>query len=86
MGRKKSESIYKKVIVKWCDACTWNDGAIKIDKALELEMPKRETIGYLIKKTKDRIILTAFYDHESQECDVITIIPTQWLLEINELK
>jgi hypothetical protein len=86
MGRKKSQAVYKKVIVKWKDACVWNDGAISIDKALDLDMPVRETIGYLISKTKEKIVLVGFYDHDEQECDVITIIPMQWAIEINELK
>lgn len=86
MGRKKSESSYKKVIIKWKDACVWNDGAITLEKAINMEMPIRETIGYLISKNKEKIVLAGFYDHKDQECDVITIIPMQWMIEINELK
>jgi hypothetical protein len=86
MGRKKSESKYKKVIIKWHDACVWNDGQITLNKATELDMPIRETIGYLIFSNKEKIVLAGFYDHEDQECDVVTIIPKQWAIEINELK
>jgi len=86
VGRKKSEAIYKKVIVKWKDACVWNDGQIKLEDAINIDMPVRETIGYLISKTKEKIVLAGFYDHKDQECDVVTIIPTQWMIEMNELK
>ena len=86
MVKKKSESKYKKVIVKWLDACVWNDGQIELDKIEEIENPLRETIGYLFKKTKERIFIIGLYDHNEGMADVITIIPRQWALEINEVK
>ncbi|MDD2260256.1 MAG: hypothetical protein PHO87_04580 [Acholeplasmataceae bacterium] len=86
MPRKKSNSNYKKVIVKWLDACVWNDGQIPLSKIEEIENPLRETMGYLYKKTKEKVYIIGLYDHEDQMADVITIIPTQWVMEINELK
>ena len=86
MGRKKSESIYKKVIVKWYDAINDNDTAISIEEAINMEMPIQETIGYLLKKTKQKIVLAGFYDHENQQVDVVTVIPRQWAIQICELK
>jgi len=86
MGRKKSESAYKKVIVKWKDACTWNDGPMDIQKAIDMDMPVRETIGYLIYKNKFEVVIASFYDHVDQQVDVFTHIPRQWCMEISELK
>ena len=84
--KAKSEAIYKKVIVKWKDACTYGEGAISLDKAKELTLRRRETIGYMIKKTKECIMIAQTYDHDDQECDDITLIPTQWAIEIIEVK
>lgn len=86
MPRKKSNSNYKKVIVKWLDACVWNNGQIPISEIEDIENPLRETAGYLYKKTKAKVYIIGLYDHEDQMADVITIIPTQWVMEINELK
>ena len=82
----KSKSKYKKVIVKWYDTINDNDKAIPISEAISMEMPIQETIGYLLKKTKQKIVLAGFYDHDNQEVDVVTVIPRQWAIEINELK
>ncbi|MDK2979635.1 MAG: hypothetical protein PWP52_2349 [Bacteroidales bacterium] len=86
MPRKKSQSPYKKVIVKWEDACVWNSGPLTYDEVLKVKQPVRETSGYLIHKDKRRVIIVSLYDHDDKEFDVITFIPRQWVLEINELK
>jgi len=86
MRVKKTEAKYKKVIVKWRDAITDDDKAIAIIDALEMDMPIRESIGYLLKKDRQKIILAMIYDHEDQEVDGIHIIPRQWAMEINEIK
>jgi hypothetical protein len=82
----KSKSSFEKVIVKWKDAFTYNDGAIEIQKAIDMDMPVRETIGYLIYKDKYEVVIAGFYDHEDQQVDVFTHIPRQWCMEINKLK
>jgi hypothetical protein len=83
---RKTQAKYKKVIVKWLDAFTDDDKAVKIEDALKMEMPLRESIGYLLKKDRRRVVLAMIYDHEDQEVDGIHIIPRQWAMEINEIK
>jgi hypothetical protein len=85
MGRKKSESDFKIVIVKWGDACTINE-TMKVSEAKEEDLYLRESVGFLVKKGKTKITLSMTYDHADDNVDVITIIPRSWVKEIIELK
>ncbi len=85
MGRKKSESNFKIVLVKWDDACTIN-ATMKVSEAKKEDLYLRESVGFLVKKGRYKITLSMTYDHADNNVDVITIIPRRWVKEIIELK
>lgn len=85
MSEKKSNAKYKRVLIKWNDAQTLNE-TMDISEALKKEPFPRETIGYLLLKTKDKIVLCSTYDHGDQQVDTIHVFPREWVTHISELK
>lgn len=71
---------YKKVIVKWIDACNYQ-GWMDLSEA---KLVYAETIGYLIKKTKKKLVICSGIGVE--QFYGISVIPNKWIKSIKVLK
>ncbi len=69
----------------------WNDAALDvaeddaIEQALKIQPVRRTNIGFLLEKSKHRIVLAFGRDQYNRVSDIL-VIPKQWGIKIKELK
>lgn len=70
--------------VKWLDAYEMESGWQTLEDALKITPPEVSSVGYVLKETKEYIILAADIGSDKMDNDVgrVTVIPGQWILEI----
>jgi hypothetical protein len=58
-------------------------GWLDLEEALKIKPPEVRSVGYVLKETKDYIILAADMDDSKDIKDVgrVTVIPGQWIVE-----
>jgi hypothetical protein len=76
---------YKKVMISWVDAIVHTD-TVPVSDAIKHNPYPRESVGYLLKKTKEKIVLCMTFDKKDMHADTTLIIPYNWILKITELK
>ena len=71
---------FEKVLVEWQDACTKHE-LHTVEDAEGVELVDAETMGYLIKQTKEKTIISpfVFIDNEHEELfpKTVCVIPTK---------
>ena len=58
-------------------------GWLDLEEALKIKPPEVRSVGYVLKETKDYIILAADMDDSKDIKDVgrVTVIPGQWIVD-----
>jgi len=58
-------------------------GWLDLEDALKIKPPEVRSVGYVLKETKDYIILAADMDDSKDIKDVgrVTVIPGQWIVD-----
>ena len=76
----------RKIIIEWKDTTFYN-GHYKIEEIKEYGYKTLETIGYLLKNDKDKIIICCSIEttEENKVCDVY-VIPKKSIIKIKYLK
>jgi len=69
--------------IKWLDAYEMESGWQTLEDALKITPPEVSSVGYVLKETKEYIILAADIGSDKMDNDVgrVTVIPGQWILE-----
>jgi len=77
----------KQVKVTWLDI-TFYSGSYSLEDALKLDVAKMETTGYILEKTKDRLVLaSSFCKVEGEETWYeIHVIPIKTVVEITKME
>jgi hypothetical protein len=70
--------------IKWLDAYEMESGWQTLEDALKITPPEVSSVGYVLKETKEYIILAADIGSDKMDNDVgrVTVIPGQWIVEI----
>ena len=70
--------------VKWLDAYEMESGWQTLEDALKVTPPEVSSVGYVLKETKEYIILAADIGSDKMDNDVgrVTVIPGQWIVDI----
>lgn len=79
----------KLVEVTWLDACLRTSGCPLSKVADEARLSLRTTVGYLVLKTRDRIVVAMTYDkaeksEDEDHVDDLYTIPRGWVKSIKE--
>ena len=63
-------------------------GWLDLEEALKIKPPEVRSVGYVLKETKDYIILAADIGSNQIDKDVgrVTVIPGQWIVDKKEVK
>ena len=79
------EKLYE---IRWLDAYEMESGWLSLDDALKIKPPRVRSTGYVIKETKEYIILAADIGDDQMDKDVgrVTVIPGQWIVDKKEVK
>lgn len=69
--------------IKWLDAYEMESGWLSLEDALAVRPSPMRSVGYVLKETKDYIILAADMDDTKDIKDVgrVTVIPGQWIVD-----
>ena len=70
-------------VVRWLDAYEMESGWLDIEEALKIKPPEVHSVGYVLKETKEYIILAADIGSNQIDKDVgrVTVIPGQWIVD-----
>lgn len=75
----------KIVEVYWQDAQS-QDGWVSIEEAVNDSLPMIRTVGYLLKETKELIVVTMQLDTKNDKTSMVMTIPRAWIKRIKRLK
>jgi hypothetical protein len=69
--------------IKWLDAYEMESGWLDLEDALKIKPPEVRSVGYVLKETKEYIILAADIGSDKIDQDVgrVTVIPGQWIVD-----
>ena len=69
-------------VVKWLDAYEMESGWLDLEDALKIKPPEVCSVGYVLKETKEYIILAGDIGSDQIDKDVgrVTVIPGQWIV------
>ena len=69
--------------VRWLDAYEMESGWLDLEDALKIKPPEVRSVGYVLKETKEYIILAADIGSDKIDQDVgrVTVIPGQWIVD-----
>ena len=69
--------------IRWLDAYEMESGWLDLEEALKIKPPEVRSVGYVLKETKDYIILAADIGSNQIDKDVgrVTVIPGQWIVD-----
>ena len=83
-GSTKNDPRNKLYEIKWLDAYEMESGWQTLEDALKITPPEVSSVGYVLKETKEYIILAADIGSDKMDNDVgrVTVIPGQWVLEV----
>ena len=79
------------VEVEWLDASSLSDQMDLKQGVTRMQLDRRFSLGYLVMKDKDRIVIAATFDPASEERDfdqgdAWLVIPRGWVVKIIELQ
>ena len=81
-----SHNSYDKVVVEWLDAYEMESGWQTIEEAKKIKPPQVFSMGYVLKETKEFIILCADIGREGDsDCGRVTVIPKSWIKKVDLL-
>ena len=82
-GQSKADPRSELYEIRWLDAYEMESGWLDLEEALKIKPPEVRSVGYVLKETKDYIILAADMDDSKDIKDVgrVTVIPGQWIVE-----
>ena len=74
------EKLYE---IRWLDAYEMESGWQTLEDALKITPPEVSSVGYVLKETKEYIILAADIGSDKMDNDVgrVTVIPGQWIVD-----
>ena len=69
--------------IKWLDAYEMESGWLPVEDALAVRPSPMRSVGYVLKETKEYIILAADIGSNQIDKDVgrVTVIPGQWIVD-----
>ena len=69
--------------IKWLDAYEMESGWLDLEDALKIKPPEVRSVGYVLKETKEYIILAGDLGSDQIDKDVgrVTVIPGQWIVD-----
>ena len=69
--------------IRWLDAYEMESGWLDLEEALKIKPPEVRSVGYVLKETKEYIILAADIGSNQIDKDVgrVTVIPGQWIVD-----
>ena len=69
--------------IRWLDAYEMESGWLDLEDALKIKPPEVRSVGYVLKETKEYIILAADIGSNQIDKDVgrVTVIPGQWIVD-----
>jgi len=80
----------KIVLVEWEDATTIHDVSMSYEEAIQEKLVNVNSVGYLLKEYKDRIIISSFAFMDNENMDLypktLHIIPKKSIKNMFELK
>jgi len=69
--------------IRWLDAYEMESGWLDLEEALKVRPPEVRSVGYVLKETKEYIILAGDIGSNQIDKDVgrVTVIPGQWIVD-----
>ena len=82
-GQSKIDPRSKLYVIRWLDAYEMESGWLDLEDALKIKPPEVRSVGYVLKETKEYIILAADIGSNQIDKDVgrVTVIPGQWIVD-----
>jgi len=73
--------------VKWLDAYEMESGWHSLQDAMKTTPPEVLSVGYVLKETKEYLLLAADIGSDKMDNDVgrVTVIPGQWIVDKKEI-
>jgi hypothetical protein len=76
----------KKVEIEWVDAFELESGWHTIQEASKMTPPTIDSLGYVVKETKEYIIICADKGRVGDsDCGRVQLIPRSWVKKVNIL-
>lgn len=73
------------VLVKWKDAKSEPAGWKDVDEIANGRPAIVESVGWVVKKTKTKLVIISSYIKEHHQCDGDLLIPLSWIISVTEL-
>ena len=82
-GQSEINPRYELYEIKWLDAYEMESGWLDLEDALKIKPPEVRSVGYVLKETKEYIILAGDLGSDQIDKDVgrVTVIPGQWIVD-----
>lgn len=82
-GQSKTSPRPELYVIRWLDAYEMESGWLDLEDALKIKPPEVRSVGYVLKETKEYIILAADIGSNQIDKDVgrVTVIPGQWIVD-----
>ena len=82
-GQSKADPRSELYEIRWLDAYEMESGWLDLEEALKIKPPEVRSVGYVLKETKEYIILAADIGSNQIDKDVgrVTVIPGQWIVD-----
>jgi len=82
-GQSKIDPRSQLYEVRWLDAYEMESGWLDLEDALKIKPPEVRSVGYVLKETKEYIILAGDLGSDQIDKDVgrVTVIPGQWIVD-----
>ena len=87
-GQLEANPRSKQYEVRWLDAYEMESGRHSLKDAMKTTPPEVLSVGYVLKETKEYILLAADMGSDKMDQDVgrVTVIPGQWIVDKKEVK
>lgn len=77
-------ALENKVEIEWIDAYELGSGWHELEDALKITPPKIWSLGYVVKETKEYVIISADKGRKGDsDCGRVQLIPKPWINKIN---
>ena len=82
-GQLKADTRSELYEIRWLDAYEMESGWHSLKDAIKITPPEVLSVGYVLKETKEYLLLAADIGSDKMDNDVgrVTVIPGQWIVD-----